>query len=213
MFLISFLAVLLVSHPHVSHPPSLRPRRVPSPRDSQASSSCCFIFVPYVLPLLIHHLVVSASALISLLFFLKKEREKTPLRIASALFCLLPFAHGRVRITSSTRPAASLLHEHRPLSAAPWNSDHTALASAQRTTDRLQESHGKPAPISHDRGKTRTRAVILTLSHLGKLEQRYETFGVMCRPGLVFAGSDYTVLTSQSRSTAIAPSAGLRTRI
>lgn len=83
----------------------------------------------------------------------------------------------------------------------------------QRTTYRLQESYRTLVLISHAQGITRTRAVILTLSHLEKLEQRYETFGVMCQPGLVFVGSDYTGLTSQSRSTAIPPSAGLRTRL
>lgn len=51
--------------------------------------------------------------------------------------------------------------------------------------------------ISHGQGMTRTRAVILTLSHLEKLEQRDETLGVMCQPALVFAGSDYTVVTSK----------------
>lgn len=205
------------SAPTGRHPPSLLPRCVPSPRDSQASSSCCcFLFVPYVLCLLIHHLTVSAPAFISYPFFLKKRNA---LRIASAV-CLLPFAHGRVHVTPSTRPAALLLHEHHPLCSIMERStrrDQTVLASVQqmlqRTTYRLQESYRTLVLISHAQGITRTRAVILTLSHLEKLEQRYETFGVMCQPGLVFAGSDYTGLTSQSRSTAIPPSAGLRTRL
>lgn len=51
-------------------------------------------------------------------------------------------------------------------------------------------------------------AIILAASRLGKLEQRYEMFGVMCLPELMFAGSDYTVLTSRSGSLTIPPSAG-----
>lgn len=106
MFLISFVTVLLVSHPQLSHirsrqQPSAVSHASPRPRTERLtgispSSSCCFfLFLPYLLSILIASLPpppilsIHPCPVVSLCAFiicLKEERNTlSPLR------CLFPF--------------------------------------------------------------------------------------------------------------------------
>lgn len=131
----------------------------------------------------------------------KKRREKDTVESGLCVVCFLWFARGRVPIASSVQSAALPLQERWTLSAAPRNNKPEGIKVCSPRCSRCCGA-SRPGCGSHSEGlrschtirEGHARAVILTLSHLEKLEQRYETFGVVCQPELVLAGSDYTVL-------------------